>query len=340
MFIPGVPVLVFVLLLLACMVCVIAICENLFRRFAARRIRKIFEDVPPFGVVPTELSPGARRLSITTSDGLTLSGSLHPPVDEQTPRGLVIFFPELNGNQFMATHYCHSLLEHGFTVLSFDFRNQGESESQDGYTPIHWITEYEMLDVAGVLEFIETDEILSTLPLAAFGVSRGGVAALAAACRYPRIRAVMADSSFGTMGMMRHFVQRFGRLIIPAWCFTVLPAWHIDSTLRLAIRYSEKERQCRYVHLDQECFHQDDTVVKLVSGKRDSYVSPNVAKDLARTFGGEDRLWIVDRAKHNMARSVAQDDYDQYVADHFESIALNVPAPGPQAVAQHSVAAE
>ena len=322
--------------ILAGLLCLIAIADMMYRRFAAARIRKIFENVPPFGVVPAEFSPNARQLAIHTDDGLTLSGSLHPPAGGQTARGLVIFCPELNGNRWMATHYCHSLMENGFAVLSFDFRNQGESECQTGYTPIHWVTEYEMKDIAGVLELIESDPILSTLPLGAFGVSRGGVAALAAACRYPRIRAVMADSSFGTMGMTRHFVQRFGRLIVPAWIFKVLPNWHIDNTLRKAMRYSELARKCRYVHLEREAVHLDDTSVKMISGGRDSYVTPTVATALADIFGGAGILWIVDRAKHNMARSVDPPAYDEYVSDHFEAIAQEAPATSRAPVARES----
>lgn len=300
-------------------VCLFAVVDISFRRFAALRIRDIFENVPPFGVVPADISPEARPLTIRTSDGLTLSGSLHPPASGQ-PRGLVVFCPELNGNHWMATHYCHSLLQNDFAVLSFDFRNQGASEHQADYSPIHWITEYEMLDVAAVLKFIETDETLSALPLAMFGVSRGGVAALTAACREPKIRAVLADSSFDTMGMTRHYVQRFGQLVIPAWFFTVLPAWHIDITLRQAIRASETARNCRYVHLEQEASQLEHSRVQLISGKRDSYVAPVVARSLATLFGGEDILWIVKGAKHNMARTVAEDEYDRRVAAHFEPV--------------------
>ncbi|MCH2212958.1 MAG: lysophospholipase [Fuerstiella sp.] len=305
------------------LVCIVVLAELIFRQFAAKRIRHVFENVPPFGVVPAEFSPGARQLSFRSTDGLRLSGSLHSPVSGEPPRGLVIFCPELSGNHWMATHYCHSLLNNGFAVLSFDFRNQGQSDSQDGYVPIHWVTEYEMQDIAGALEFIETDEVLSTLPLAAFGVSRGGAAALAAACRYPRIRAVLADSAFGTMGMTQHYVKRFGRLIIPGWIFKILPDWHIEITLKQAMRYSETARNCRYVHLERETIHRDDTSVKLISGMRDSYVTPTVAGALADLFGGEQVLWMVERAKHNMARAVAKEEYDRCVAEHFEPLALN-----------------
>lgn len=293
------------------------ILDRLFARYVTSRIREVFENVPPFGVVPADESPLARRLTIPTSDGVTLCGSLHPPLSGESPRAVIVFCPELNGNHWMAAHYCHGLLAQGFAVVSFDFRNQGSSESSDGYSPIHWTTEFEMNDIAGVLEFVESDKQLSTLPLGIFGVSRGGVAALAAACRYPKIRAVLADSAFGTMAMTKHFVRRFGRYIIPEWFFRILPEWHINRTLRQAMRLSETERRCCYVHLENEVRHLDHTMVRLVSGKRDSYVSPAVAGSLARLFGGPDLLWVVPRAKHNMARSVATEEYDRYVVEHF-----------------------
>ncbi len=291
--------------------------DRLFARYVTSRIREVFENVPPFGVVPAEESPAARRLTIPTSDGVTLCGSLHPPLSGESPRAVIVFCPGLNGNHWMAAHYCHGLLAQGFAVVSFDFRNQGASESSDGYSPIHWTTEFEMNDIAGVLEFVESDKQLSTLPLGIFGVSRGGVAALAAACRYPKVRAVLADSAFGTMAMTKHFVQRFGRYIIPEWFFRVLPEWHINRTLRQAMRLSETERCCCYVHLENEVKHLDHTRVRLVSGKRDSYVSPAVAGSLAELFGGSDLLWVVPRAKHNMARSVATEEYDRFVVEHF-----------------------
>jgi len=313
-----------VVLSVCAVLCVVAIVvDRLFGRFVTARIREVFENVPPFGVVPAEQSQTAKTVQIETRDGLTLSGSLHRPLSDAPPVGLVIFCPELNGNHWMAGHYCQALLQHGFMVLGFDFRNQGDSDSQPDYIPIHWATEFELSDVDGVLEFIESDQQLSDLPLGIFGVSRGGVVALAAACRHPRIRAVMADSSFGTMTMTRHFVERFGRYIIPEYFFSLLPTWHINRNLRHATELSERKRGCRYVHLENEVGHLDDTAIRLVSGKRDSYVSPAVATSLAELFGGKELLWVVDKAKHNMARTVSTEEYDRYVLDHFGPIAIS-----------------
>ena len=296
--------------------------QMLFRRYATSRIQTVLENVPPFGVVPAKVASGARLLSISTSDGLMLSGSFYEPKSGQPPRALVVFFPELNGNHWMAAEYCRSLLRHGFAVLAFDFRGQGNSDCQDAYRPIHWITEFEMTDVAAVFEFIESDPQLNTLPLVAFGISRGGVAALACACRYPRIRAVAADSAFGTMAMIRCFTVRFGKFIIPEWLFNVLPKWHIAITLRQAVRRSELQRGCRYIHLEHEAALLSDTPVLLISGTRDSYVTPQTATSLAQDFGECSTLWMVEGAKHNMARRVAPDKYDLRILAHFEPFAL------------------
>ena len=49
------------------------IIDRLFGRFVTTRIREVFENVPPFGVVPAAESSDARKIRIPTSDGLILS---------------------------------------------------------------------------------------------------------------------------------------------------------------------------------------------------------------------------------------------------------------------------
>lgn len=286
------------------------------RAHCTRHIADIFENVPPFNVVAGKLSSGSRSVETQTSDGVRLRGSLFLP-ERSAPLGLVIFFHEIRGNHAMAPRYCQALLSDGFAILGFDFRNEGGSDSSRKYEPIHWITEYEMTDVAGVFEFIESDPQLSTLPLLAFGVSRGGVAALLAGCRYPRIRAVIADSAFGTMPMALHFVDRFVRHVIPRWLYSALPDWHVRMSLRQGLELSEQRRGCRYAHLENEVAGLSDTPVLLISGGRDTYVTPEVARQLWQVVGPTAELWVVDGAKHNLARMVAPDEYDRRIVQHF-----------------------
>lgn len=307
--------MVLVIWLVIGIVIVTLLVERGFRRFVSPKIRDIFENVPPFNVIPEPENPDAKRIEFTTSDGIRLRGSLLNS-DLQDPAGLVLFLPELHGSHWMARRYCDALLKQHYVVLSFDFRNQGESDFMKGYTPIHWMTEYEMTDVEAALEFLESDPLLSSLPLIAFGVSRGGVAALLTGCRYPRIRAVIADSAFGTMSMIRFFVDRFVQHVIPEWVFSWLPDWHISITLKQAVQLSEAGRNCRYVHLEPEIHGLESANVLLISGERDSYVTPVIAGKLHHVIGKSAELWLVRGAKHNMSRAVQTEEYDRRIVSH------------------------
>ncbi len=294
---------------------VLLIGEISFRRYVIPRICAIFENVPPFNVVPEPENPNAQRVEFRTADGLLLKGSLWNSDLESSP-GVVVFMPELKGTHWMAARYCHALIEEGFTVLSFDFRDHGESDRSPSYSPIHWMTEYEMTDVEAALEFLESHPKLSSMPMMAFGVSRGGVAALLACCRYPRIRGVIADSAFGTMAMTRYFVDRFVQHVIPERVYRLLPNWHVQLTLKQAVQLSERRRNCSYVHLEKETRGLESGSVLLISGGRDSYVTPEIARRLQDMVGHESELWIADKAKHNMSRSVQTAEYDRRVVEH------------------------
>lgn len=315
------------ILILACLATLVVL-DRLLCRYAIRKVADIFENVPPFNVVSESNFHDARAIQVKTADGLALAGSLHWP-GISSPHGLVVFFPELNGNHLMARRYCEALLADGFAILAFDFRGQGESESAAGYSPIHWVTEYEMADVSGVLEFIESDPVLSTMPLLAFGVSRGGVAALLSGARYPRFRAVIADSAFGTMPMILHYVNRFAAYVIPGWLYELLPSWHVRRTLKHGVQLSQKRRNCRYVHLENEVSGLADTPVLLISGQRDTYVIPEIARQLQSLIGATSELWMVDGAKHNMGRTASTAEYDRRITEHFrEALGLSAASPG------------
>jgi len=289
--------------------------DYMLRLYVAPRIADIFENNPPFDVSAESPPNAAELISIPTADGLTLTGSLVLP-EFETPRGLVIFFPELNGNHAMSVRYCAGLLKAGFALLGFDFRNQGVSDKQEEYDPIHWITEYELRDVEAVMEYVESHPQLATLPIVSFGDSRGGVAAIIAAGRYPRVRAVIADSAFSTHAMTRHFVDRFAKFIIPQWLFRYLPEIHIRGALRDAMQISQRRRNCTYLHMEDELPASLNTPMLLISGLSDSYVRPDLARHVHRVCGDAAELWLVENAKHNKAREQQPEEYDRRVVDH------------------------
>ena len=301
-----------VLSLLACIVLADLV---VMRRFLVPRICDHFEKSPSFNVLPASPRPDAVPISFHSTDGVTLRGSLINS-DAPAPPGLVLFFPEHQGNHWTAPRYCQALIEQGYVVMAFDVRNQGDSDSMAGYTPSHWMTEYEMRDVTAAMDFIESDERLSTLPLMTFGVSRGGVAALLTACRFHRVRGVVADSAFGTLMTIRYFADRFATLFVPGRLYKLIPDWHINRTLRRVMALSESRRGCRYVHLEDEVRHLESRSVLLISGSSDSYVSTDIARRLQKLAGSGTQLWIVRGAGHNGARLRLTSDYDHKVALH------------------------
>ena len=187
--------------------------------------------------------------------------------------------------------------------------------------PIHWVTDSEVTDIRAVINFVLADSNLSRLPLGAFGVSRGGSIALLAACQCPQILSVVTDSAYSTRSLVFHFTNRFSRYIVPAWFFRWLPAWHVKMDVEQALRRSERRRGRRYVHLEQHAQNLTQPVL-LISGSRDSYVTPEVTQQLGDLLRQPGSTWIVQKAKHNKARCVSRDDYDARIASHFQKTLL------------------
>lgn len=279
----------------------------------------IFERRPPFNVRAVEPDLDAEVVRIPTTAGLSLAGSLYRPIGE--PRGLIVFCPEFGGSHWSATTYAAGLIDAGFAVLSFDFRNQGESDSEPGYSPTHWLTEREVDDAHAVLNFASNRRDLRELPVGVFGVSRGGNAALMIAARVKHVQAVAADGAFSTEGMMLHYAYRWAELYVPPRLLRLVPEWHLVEMMRFARLISGFRHGVRYALLERWLPRLSDRPVLLISGARDSYVAPPIAERLRRRIGSScPPVWLVPGAKHNQARFVATEAYDARLCDFFEQI--------------------
>lgn len=280
----------------------------------------IFERRPPFNVRPTAAISEAEVVRFQTSDGLTLTGSLYRSIDD--PRGVVVFCPEFCGSHWSALDYAEALVEAGFAVLSFDFRNQGESDFEPGYRPTHWLTEREISDTVAALDFVASRDELAGLPVGLFGISRGGNAALLTAARTPHVRAVAADGAFSTDGMMLYYGFRWAELYVPRWAVRLLPEWHLAGSMRLARLVSGWRHGVRYAALERGLPRLADRSVFLITGERDSYVARPVTERLRARIGRACRpIWVAPGAKHNQARMINREEYDRRLTHFFEPIA-------------------
>jgi pimeloyl-ACP methyl ester carboxylesterase len=287
------------------------------RCLAARLILPIFERKPPFGGAPHADPSLGERIVIPTTNGLWLCGRIYRQ-SQSPPRGVIVFCPEMEGDSTSALFYCAALLEAGFDVLGFDFRNQAESGSLPGYEPLHWPTEYEVEDTLSAVRYAQSRVEWSELPLGVVGISRGGGAALAAARRHPGIQRVVAEGAFSTERLMEHYTLRWAALYIPQWLMNLFPLWHVRGTLALVRFFSELRRGCRYVSLDRELSRLQQTPVLLIHGDRDSYVPKETALAIAQKLSEHHAFWLVENANHNKAREVDAEEYDRRLLEFFE----------------------
>ena len=305
--------------LIAVIVGLVVLGELAFQLWLARFFLPLFEQHPPFNVEVGSPDADAEQISFPTTHGLTLRGSLYRH-DDHPSLGLIIFCHEFGGDHCSAISYCDGLWRAGFNILAFDFRNQGESDRIPNYQPRHWLSEYEIVDVLAALEFVRQREDLRWLPVGLFGISRGGGAALAAGARRNDVQCVACEGAYSTYSVIEaHYsTRRWATLLFSARMAKWIPKWHNRMTLSLVRWVSQFRNGCRYVKLERWLSWLRNKPVLLISGKRDTYVLPQITEDLRRRIGGEAvEEWIVPGAKHNKARQVDLDEYDNRLIEFF-----------------------
>jgi len=304
---------------------ILDVCAQLY---FSRLVLRQFHTPLQLHVQPAEPVSEAERVQFSTTGGLTLRGSLHWP-ESISPRGVIVFCPELNGSHWSAASYGRGLLEDGFAVLGFDFRNQGDSDSEAGYEPLHWVTDRETADLQSAVRYVRSRDDLADLPLGLMGVSRGGGAALAVAADDPEIRQVAVEGAFSTAALHLHYSLRWGTMYVPGWVMRLVPEWHVNSTNALSRWISQIQRRCRYPRLEQLLPRLKGRPVLLIAGDCDSYVPLQIPQDLCRRIGSRScELWTVHNAKHNSARHVDPDVYDAKLAGFFDEMQPGYFAPG------------
>jgi pimeloyl-ACP methyl ester carboxylesterase len=284
-----------------------------------RSVMQMLEQSPPLHAIENDPAPEAEPFAFQTADGLTLQGALYPPTDH-SPCGLVLFFHELGGDQWSASSYCEGLLNAGFAVVTFAFRNHDGSDRLNNYDALHWLSDHELADIRGFLDYLESRADLASLPWTAFGVSRGGGAALIATALSPRIRGTLCESAYSTLCLMSTFSRRWVELFVPRWALRLIPDWHVELSLAGGRRYSEFRRGVRYLHVERFLSRLGNRPVLLISGQRDSYVTPEIATALQRSIGDNSELWIVPGARHNRSRVADETAYDARLVEFVEPL--------------------
>lgn len=250
------------------------------------------------GQFSLEVLGDCQEREFQTVDGLTLRGTYVCRRTAQR-RGVVVFCHEFGGDRHVAVPYVAGLLDEGFDIFAFDFRNHGTSDRMDAYTPRTWTTQYEVFDVLGAINHLRSDVAADPEGVALMGLSRGGSAALSAASRSDGIWAIVTDGAYASRWVtavnIRRFMPQFVRL---APVLVRLP-WFLHAFYG-AVVHDLVARKVKH-----PCINLVDDVVDLrqpllmIHGKRDSTIPVELARRLWRRLRNPARLWVVPKGRHN-----------------------------------------
>jgi pimeloyl-ACP methyl ester carboxylesterase len=137
-------------------------------------------------VVPSDWGAAYEDVSFTVADGIRLSGWYIPSQN----RAAVILLHGYNSNRASMARPAEALSRNGFGVLLYDERACGESEGD----LLSWGWR-DVDDVPAAVRFVQSQTDVEPDRIGIMGVSTGGEIALAAAARFPDLRAVIADGA-------------------------------------------------------------------------------------------------------------------------------------------------
>jgi fermentation-respiration switch protein FrsA (DUF1100 family) len=148
---------------------------------------------------PFETGVDYEAVEFTTSDGVRISGWWLPRPESNR---IVIGCHGHRGSKHELLGIGSGLWRAGMNVLLFDFRGRGDSDNS-----ICSLAYHEVADLLGAVSYAA--ERRPDASIGVIGYSMGAAVALLAAALEPRIRRVVADSSFAVMrDVVRHAVNR------------------------------------------------------------------------------------------------------------------------------------
>jgi dipeptidyl aminopeptidase/acylaminoacyl peptidase len=283
---------------------------------------RIFQEKPLFNIPRGQPLGEAEEVRFPTTDGLMLQGCYLAA--RQPRRGVILFGLEFGSNRWSCRPYCEHLLEAGFDVFAFESRNQGESDRLSGYEPLQWVTDYEVQDAEAALAYLKERPDADPRGVGFFGISKGAGAGLFAASADPYVRCCVTDGVFGTYTTLVPYMRHWFRIYNNQYNMQgLLPSWYYGLIGLVGLRWIERERHCRFPHLERALPRLKPRPVFMIHGEADNYIKPEMAEALFEQVREPCEFWLVEKAKHNQALHVAGDEYRRRVLEFFEKHLAN-----------------
>ncbi|MFO0825510.1 MAG: alpha/beta fold hydrolase [Gemmataceae bacterium] len=278
---------------------------------------RIFQEKPLFVVPRGEKPANGEEVSLKSDDGLTLRGC-YLKTAAPSRKGVILFGLEFGSNRWACQPYCEKLLASGYDVLAVEFRSQGDSDKDPNYEPLQWVTDRDLADMRAAVRYLLARPDADPKGIGLFGISKGGGTGFLAAANEPAIRCVVTDGAYGTHTTMIPYLKRWiqiysDRKIIQR----VLPTWFYGIIGMVGAKKVARNRGVSYPSIEKAVSRLNRPLL-MIHGEGDNYIRPEMAKALFARARGPKELWVVPKAKHNGALTVAGDEYHAKVTAFFE----------------------
>ncbi len=141
-------------------------------------------------------------------------------------------------------------------------------------------------------------------------MSRGGTTALITAGIEPSVWGVITDGAFPTRGTMVPYTIRWAEIYVQnRLILGLLPGWVYPLLAWFARRWSERRQNCRFPDAESSVARLAPRPWLMIHGGRDTYIGPEIARELFARGNGPKELWLVPEAKHNRCRDCDPESY-------------------------------
>ncbi len=195
------------------------------------------------------------------------------------------------------------LLDAGFTVLLFDFRNRGESGGD--YVSLGY---HEQDDVLAAIAHLKSRPDLRAASIGLLGISQGGASAILAAAGSDEVRAVAAEASFRSVdsAVGQSFTHFIG---LPAFPFAPITVWLAERRTGIDAGEIVPERAVAALA---------PTPLLVMHGLDDETISPADSEAIFAAAGQPKALWLIPAAEHGEGATAAADEYRRRIVAFFD----------------------
>jgi fermentation-respiration switch protein FrsA (DUF1100 family) len=250
----------------------------------------------PITGTPADQGLGYEDVTLTTSDGLRISGWYIPGKKSEA----IIIVHGIWANKQAILPAAIMLAEAGYHVLAIDLRGHGLSEGKQisyGY--------YEALDVqAGVNYLLGRSEIEN---VGVMGYSLGGAAVIRATAIDERIQALVVESSFSSLSDAVHdgFSRETG---LPGWPFAPLIVRAAEKELGLTVEQVNSARDLATMW---------PRPILIIHGSDDDLFPVSHAYKMYEAAQEPKDIWIIEGLKHDYPIKY-KEAYQKRVLGFFE----------------------